>query len=104
GCRRWRTWPLRGSGGAGRTTGTPPPRRFFGRIRAFAASRASGKGKPPVHRAERPPARGRMARVDTWPVVGMVGGGQLARMTQPAAIALGIRLSVLADSADDSAA
>jgi len=37
-------------------------------------------------------------------VVGMVGGGQLARMTQQAAIALGVRLRVLAATADDSAA
>jgi 5-(carboxyamino)imidazole ribonucleotide synthase len=34
----------------------------------------------------------------------MVGGGQLARMTQPAAIALGIRLRVLVDRSDDPAA
>ena len=34
----------------------------------------------------------------------MVGGGQLARMTQPAAIALGVRLRVLAESATSSAA
>ena len=33
-------------------------------------------------------------------VVGVVGGGQLARMTQQAAIALGIQLVVLTDSAD----
>ncbi|HEX6578891.1 MAG TPA: 5-(carboxyamino)imidazole ribonucleotide synthase [Jiangellaceae bacterium] len=39
-----------------------------------------------------------------WPVVGMVGGGQLARMTHPAAIALGVRLAVLAASPDESAA
>ncbi|HWM03427.1 MAG TPA: 5-(carboxyamino)imidazole ribonucleotide synthase [Actinophytocola sp.] len=38
------------------------------------------------------------------PTVGMVGGGQLARMTQQAAIALGQSLHVLAVSADDSAA
>jgi 5-(carboxyamino)imidazole ribonucleotide synthase len=38
------------------------------------------------------------------PVVGMVGGGQLARMTHQAAIALGQSLRVLAASADDSAA
>jgi 5-(carboxyamino)imidazole ribonucleotide synthase len=38
------------------------------------------------------------------PVVGIVGGGQLARMTQQAAIALGVRLRVLADTAHDSAA
>lgn len=39
-----------------------------------------------------------------WPTVGMVGGGQLARMTQPAAVALGVRLSVLAAGPDESAA
>jgi 5-(carboxyamino)imidazole ribonucleotide synthase len=34
----------------------------------------------------------------------MVGGGQLARMTQPEAIALGVEFAVLAASADDAAA
>ena len=38
------------------------------------------------------------------PVVGMVGAGQLARMAQQAAIALGQSLHVLAESADDGAA
>lgn len=38
------------------------------------------------------------------PVVGMIGGGQLARMTQQAAIALGIQLRLLAVSPRDSAA
>jgi 5-(carboxyamino)imidazole ribonucleotide synthase len=38
------------------------------------------------------------------PVVGMVGGGQLSRMTHQAAIALGLSLRVLADGAHDSAA
>jgi 5-(carboxyamino)imidazole ribonucleotide synthase len=38
------------------------------------------------------------------PVVGMVGAGQLARMTHQAAIALGLSLRVLADSPDDGAA
>ncbi|HEY2167208.1 MAG TPA: 5-(carboxyamino)imidazole ribonucleotide synthase [Jatrophihabitantaceae bacterium] len=38
------------------------------------------------------------------PVVGMVGAGQLARMTHQAAIALGQSLHVLADGVDDSAA
>jgi 5-(carboxyamino)imidazole ribonucleotide synthase len=38
------------------------------------------------------------------PVVGMVGGGQLARMTHQAAIALGQSLRVLATGADDAAA
>ena len=38
------------------------------------------------------------------PVVGMVGGGQLSRMTHQAAIALGLSLRVLADAEHDSAA
>ncbi|MGI5165065.1 5-(carboxyamino)imidazole ribonucleotide synthase [Spirillospora sp. CA-253888] len=38
------------------------------------------------------------------PVVGMAGGGQLARMTQQAAIALGVSLRVLARDPGDSAA
>jgi 5-(carboxyamino)imidazole ribonucleotide synthase len=38
------------------------------------------------------------------PVVGMVGGGQLSRMTHQAAIALGLSLRVLADKTHDSAA
>ncbi|MBB4939816.1 5-(carboxyamino)imidazole ribonucleotide synthase [Streptosporangium album] len=38
------------------------------------------------------------------PVVGVIGAGQLARMTQQAAIALGVELRVLAGSPDESAA
>jgi 5-(carboxyamino)imidazole ribonucleotide synthase len=38
------------------------------------------------------------------PVVGMVGAGQLARMTQQAAISLGLSLRILADSPSDGAA
>ena len=38
------------------------------------------------------------------PVVGMVGGGQLSRMTHQAAIAMGLSLHVLADATHDSAA
>jgi 5-(carboxyamino)imidazole ribonucleotide synthase len=38
------------------------------------------------------------------PVVGIVGGGQLARMTQPAAIALGVPLRLLSEGPDQSAA
>ncbi|WP_071655422.1 5-(carboxyamino)imidazole ribonucleotide synthase [Mangrovactinospora gilvigrisea] len=40
----------------------------------------------------------------TFPVVGMVGGGQLARMTHQAGIPLGVRFRVLADTSSDSAA
>jgi 5-(carboxyamino)imidazole ribonucleotide synthase len=42
--------------------------------------------------------------VKSWPVVGMVGGGQLARMTQPAAVNLGVGFTVLAASPNESAA
>jgi 5-(carboxyamino)imidazole ribonucleotide synthase len=42
-------------------------------------------------------------RAHRAPVVAMVGAGQLARMTQQAAIALGITLRVLTDDAADSA-
>ena len=38
------------------------------------------------------------------PVVGMVGGGQLARMTAQAAIGLGVTFRVLAEAPADSAA
>lgn len=38
------------------------------------------------------------------PVLGMVGAGQLARMTAQAAVGLGIGLAILADTPDDSAA
>jgi 5-(carboxyamino)imidazole ribonucleotide synthase len=38
------------------------------------------------------------------PVVGMVGGGQLSRMTHQAGISLGLSLKVLADATHDSAA
>jgi 5-(carboxyamino)imidazole ribonucleotide synthase len=40
----------------------------------------------------------------TGPIVGVVGGGQLARMMVPAATALGVRLRVLAMDAAESAA
>ena len=43
-------------------------------------------------------------RVTGLPVVGMVGGGQLARMTHQAAISLGLSLRVLADEPTDGAA
>jgi len=43
-------------------------------------------------------------RAGQRPVVGMVGAGQLARMTAQAAIPLGIDFRVLADTPDDSAA
>ena len=39
-----------------------------------------------------------------FPVVGIIGGGQLARMCQPPSVGLSITLSVLAESADASAA
>lgn len=47
---------------------------------------------------------GGLAKTSDFPVVGVVGGGQLARMMQPPAVALGVHLRLLADSASDSAA
>ena len=44
------------------------------------------------------------AQIAGTPIVGVIGGGQLARMMQPAAINLGIHLRVLAATATDSAA
>ncbi|MDT0346831.1 5-(carboxyamino)imidazole ribonucleotide synthase [Streptomyces litchfieldiae] len=40
----------------------------------------------------------------TFPVIGMVGGGQLARMTHEAGIPLGIRFRLLSETPQDSAA
>jgi 5-(carboxyamino)imidazole ribonucleotide synthase len=47
---------------------------------------------------------GTSAAADRQPVVGMVGAGQLARMTAAAAVGLGVRFRVLAAAADESAA
>ncbi len=45
-----------------------------------------------------------MVSTDEAPIVGMIGGGQLARMTAEAATALGVGFRVLAERADDPAA
>ena len=42
--------------------------------------------------------------MDGFPVVGIIGAGQLARMCQPPAVALSVTLAVLAESEDESAA
>jgi 5-(carboxyamino)imidazole ribonucleotide synthase len=55
-------------------------------------------------RAESAPTRATVRAAMGLPVVGMVGGGQLSRMTHQAAIALGLSLRVLADATHDSAA
>ncbi|MEU0809346.1 MULTISPECIES: 5-(carboxyamino)imidazole ribonucleotide synthase [unclassified Streptomyces] len=51
-----------------------------------------------------PPGREATLGGVTFPVVGMVGGGQLARMTHEAGIPLGIRFKLLSDTRQDSAA
>lgn len=59
----------------------------------------------PAYRCgNRPPWRGRYSWSVTFPVVGMVGGGQLARMTHEAGIPLGIKFKLLSDTPQDSAA
>nr|WP_202449716.1 5-(carboxyamino)imidazole ribonucleotide synthase [Streptomyces sp. SID4917] len=52
----------------------------------------------------RAPAGGGYPGSVTFPVVGMVGGGQLARMTHEAGIPLGLRFKLLSDTPQDSAA
>ncbi|ATQ28464.1 MULTISPECIES: 5-(carboxyamino)imidazole ribonucleotide synthase [Rhodococcus] len=69
-------------------TATPPD--------SAAATPAPAAGDTPSHTPRTLPAG--------MPVVAMVGGGQLARMTHQAAIALGQTLRVLAASPDDPAA
>jgi 5-(carboxyamino)imidazole ribonucleotide synthase len=59
---------------------------------AVRTSPAESASRPAAEAASRPP------------VVGMIGAGQLARMTAAAAIGLGIRFRVLAAAPDDSAA
>ncbi|MDV3206725.1 MAG: 5-(carboxyamino)imidazole ribonucleotide synthase, partial [Rhodococcus ruber] len=69
-------------------TATPPD--------SAAATPAPAAGDTPSHTPRTLPAG--------MPVVAMVGGGQLARMTHQAAIALGQTLRVLAASPDEPAA
>ncbi|AXI77846.1 5-(carboxyamino)imidazole ribonucleotide synthase [Peterkaempfera bronchialis] len=57
---------------------------------------SGGPPHPPAHR------RGYPGGV-TFPVVGMIGGGQLARMAHQAGIPLGLRFKLLADTPQDSA-
>ncbi|WP_236568872.1 5-(carboxyamino)imidazole ribonucleotide synthase [Streptomyces sp. MBT58] len=54
--------------------------------------------------ASRAPRRARYPGGVTFPVVGMVGGGQLARMTHEAGIPLGLKFKLLSDTPQDSAA
>lgn len=59
----------------------------------------------PVGRSTAPRLAAQIERAPGgFPVVGIVGGGQLARMMQQAAVALGVRLRVLAESPAASAA
>ena len=57
-----------------------------------------------ITRVAEAPRHGRYPGGVTFPVVGMVGGGQLARMTHEAGIPLGIRFKLLSDTPQDSAA
>src|ERR1700685_4549977 len=70
------------------------------------ACRRSRRLRTVTSPAEVPDAPPRAARGGdpVAPVVGMVGAGQLARMTAQAAIGLGVGFRVLAGSAADSAA
>ncbi len=65
---------------------------------------APSDAAPPAPSASARPDPAPYPRPGGFPVVGVVGGGQLARMMQPAAVALGLRLRVLAEGPDVSAA
>ncbi len=62
------------------------------------------RGQAGAALASGPQAGASAPRAGRQPVVGMVGAGQLARMTAPAAVGLGIRFRVLAAAPDESAA
>lgn len=66
------------------------------RYRALTAGQSTGHGHDTIGAVPSTP--------NSPPVVTMIGGGQLARMTHQAAIALGQSLRVLAGSADEPAA
>jgi 5-(carboxyamino)imidazole ribonucleotide synthase len=87
---------------AHRVVRTRPP----GRLGLFAVS--SIASAPDPSSASDPstpfPSPGSGRDVVGTPVVGVIGAGQLARMMQPPAIALGVRLRVLAARADEPAA
>lgn len=73
----------------------------------MSSLRKPGLRRVPAQVAARKDASSRHAKLGTVsapPVVAMIGGGQLARMTHQAAIALGQTLRVLAASPDDPAA
>ena len=82
---------------AGRTALTDPGLSPAGRGWRARGTR-TGKFKKPGYGE----AFGRLGHV-TFPVIGVVGGGQLARMMAPAATALGFELRVLAEGEDVSA-
>ncbi|NUS17271.1 MAG: 5-(carboxyamino)imidazole ribonucleotide synthase [Streptomyces sp.] len=81
------------------TGGERPPER---RPASGRPSRDGYPGGSPFRgtRPRAPPA----GHIVTFPVVGMVGGGQLARMTHEAGIPLGVRFRILSDTPQDSAA
>src|SRR3954469_17002523 len=64
----------------------------------------TGGQRRPRRAGNRPPRNGRYPGTVTFPVVGMAGGGQLARMTHEAGIPLGIKFKLLSDTPQDSAA
>ena len=80
--------------------------RAPGRLGLFAvSSHAPDPAAPPAADPSRPDESAGPARdVVGTPVVGVIGAGQLARMMQPPAIALGVRLRVLAARSDEPAA
>src|SRR5699024_5953932 len=76
----------------------PSPTDDDSAAQGAARIRGDARTSTPAGRDDGAPGAGAL------PVVAMIGGGQLARMTQQAAIALGQNLRVLAGAPDESAA
>ena len=98
--RNGKTWT------AAATVALHPGRLRSGRLRSGRLNWCRSRRVPSVTDSVDAPLPSRSAHVTPpgVPVVGMVGGGQLARMTSQAATGLGVGFRVLAGSAAESAA
>lgn len=83
---------------------TSAPARCLWMASQVRKDAVTGRENRAYRRGNRPLWRGRYSWSVTFPVVGMVGGGQLARMTHEAGIPLGIKFKLLSDTPQESAA
>ena len=86
-------------------TGERPVPAARGEVhRAARSARSTSLAAVPPRAPAPAPSAPRAGAGPGFPVVAVVGGGQLARMMQPAAVELGVGLRLLATAADESAA